>query len=419
MKKTFKILLATLVATLAMIPGGTLRAQNGTMSPYSRYGYGILRDNATSAQRSMGGTGYAMQSGRQINAMNPASYAAIDSLTFLFDMGVDLTSLWSEENGRREQDWGGGLDYITMQVPVGRYMGASLGLVPFASTGYSFGSAIDNGSVSRSGTGSINQLYLGWAGRPFKGFTVGAHIAYLFGSVTNDLYAVTSSGSSSIFERQMSVSDWRTEFGVQYGFNINPSNRVTLGLVYAPQKGLRGKSYGIYYDTSVDKVQPDTVAGDHSLKGRYSLPETWGAGLAWNWRSRLLVEADFTYQPWSKAKYAAVQDFEQTRMANRYKGALGFQYTPDPRGNYGQRIQYRLGGYYDRGYVMIGDNHTRDIGLTMGMGLPVPGYKSVVNIGFEWRNRRCTPNPLIKENYLNITVGINFNEMWFRKNKLY
>ncbi|MDE6298038.1 MAG: hypothetical protein K2M10_00130, partial [Muribaculaceae bacterium] len=50
-------------------------------TPYSMYGYGILGDRATSMQRQMGSVGYAMNSGRQINVMNPASYAAIDSLT--------------------------------------------------------------------------------------------------------------------------------------------------------------------------------------------------------------------------------------------------------------------------------------------------------------------------------------------------
>ena len=73
-------------------------AQNGTMTPYSAYGFGVLRDHATSTQRAMGGVGYAMNSGRQINAMNPASYAAVDSLTFLFDMGIDVTALWQEES---------------------------------------------------------------------------------------------------------------------------------------------------------------------------------------------------------------------------------------------------------------------------------------------------------------------------------
>ena len=115
-------LIAALIAIIAAT--GAAFAQNGIITPYSRYGYGILRDNATAAQQSMGGIGYAMASGRQTNVMNPASYARIDSLTYLFDMGIDVTSLWSTEtnpDGEKlsENDFGGGLNYITMQFPVG------------------------------------------------------------------------------------------------------------------------------------------------------------------------------------------------------------------------------------------------------------------------------------------------------------
>ena len=88
----FRTLLAAVVLMGAAFGAA---AQNSTMTPYSRYGYGQLSDNASSMQRSMGGVGYAMNSGRQINVMNPASYAMMDSLTFLFDMGVDFTILQS------------------------------------------------------------------------------------------------------------------------------------------------------------------------------------------------------------------------------------------------------------------------------------------------------------------------------------
>lgn len=415
---------SNLIALVALVAafigcGYGLYAQNGTMSPYSKYGYGFLSDNATAAQRTLGGTGYAMNSGRQINVMNPASYAAMDSLTFLFDMGIDLTSKWSSSGSVKEQDFGGGLDYVTMQVPLGRYMGASVGLLPYSSVGYAFGNAIENGAVSRSGSGSINQLYLGVAGRPFHGFTIGANIAYLFGSTVNDVYATTISGSTTLFQRQMSVSDWRADFGVQYSFYVNRENRFTLGLVYSPKKDLHGKTYGIYYDTSIEPVVPDTIAGDHSLKGHFSLPETWGAGINWQWRNNLMVEADFTYQPWSKAKYDGGEAFEQTRFANRYRLGAGVQYTPNSRGSYSQRIQYRMGGFYNRDYLMVQTNNVRDYGLSVGVGLPVPGYRTILNLGIEWRHRQCSPVALIKENYLNITLGINFNEMWFRKNRLY
>ena len=109
-----------LIAILALGSIFTIEAQ--TRSPYSKFGFGLLNDNASSAQRAMGGVGYAMNSGRQINVMNPASYAAIDSLTFLFDMGLDMNMSWSSEydaNGDKVHgsNVGGGIDYITMQFP--------------------------------------------------------------------------------------------------------------------------------------------------------------------------------------------------------------------------------------------------------------------------------------------------------------
>ena len=73
-------------------------AQNGTTSPYSRFGYGILGDNAIGAQRAMGGVGYALHNNRQINVMNPASYASMDSLTFLFDIGLTYQNTRLRQN---------------------------------------------------------------------------------------------------------------------------------------------------------------------------------------------------------------------------------------------------------------------------------------------------------------------------------
>ena len=85
-KAKFKTLAAIVAVVMAIFTAG---AQNSTISPYSRFGYGLLSEQANAAQRGMGGVGYAMRSGRSINFMNPASYAAIDTLTFLFDMAAD------------------------------------------------------------------------------------------------------------------------------------------------------------------------------------------------------------------------------------------------------------------------------------------------------------------------------------------
>ena len=398
-------------------------AQNGTMTPYSRYGYGILKDNVSASQRSMGGVGYAMNSGRQINVMNPASYASVDSLTFLFDMGIDFTNMWQTEvidsKKLSDKQSGGGLDYITMQFPIGKYMGASVGILPYSSVGYSFGSEIENGATSRQGTGSINQLYLGLAGKVFKGLTVGVNVAYLFGSTYNDSYAYTSSGSSTLFEREFEVRDWRMDIGVQYSLGLSPKNRLNFGVVYSPKKDFNGHAITYAYDMNQESAPVET--DNIKLRDNFSMAETWGAGIGWEWDKRLYAEVDFTYQPWSKTKYQGgmQSDASDSQLDDRYKFAAGLQFTPKLRGNYVQRIQYRAGAFYNHDYLRILGNNVREYGASIGFGLPVPSLKTIINIGVEWSHRQATPDPLIKENYLSVTLGLNINELWFLPSKIY
>ncbi|MDE6126558.1 MAG: hypothetical protein K2G30_06340, partial [Muribaculaceae bacterium] len=96
-------------------------AQNSTVTPYSRFGYGVLEQQANTQQRGMGGVGIAMRSGRQINFMNPASYATIDSLTFLFDIAANTKMLGTEEGSEKGHNFTGGLDYAVMQFPITKY----------------------------------------------------------------------------------------------------------------------------------------------------------------------------------------------------------------------------------------------------------------------------------------------------------
>ena len=151
-----------IITALIILGAGTMvaTAQTST-SPYSKLGFGILNDNATGIQRSMGGVGIAMQNGRQINVMNPASYSQVDSLTFLWDIGMDITNSWSKDGDKTGYNLGGGLDYITMEFRLAKNLGGAIGVVPFSSVGYSFGGDINDGTDSRQGSGGLSELFAG------------------------------------------------------------------------------------------------------------------------------------------------------------------------------------------------------------------------------------------------------------------
>lgn len=411
-----KLLLLLCVASL------TAAAQNVT-TPYSMYGYGILGDRATSMQRQMGSVGYAMNSGRQINVMNPASYAAIDSLTFLFDIGADMAMLWNKEGSSREHSIGGGLDYITMQFPITHYLGASVGLLPYSSVGYAFGNDIAHGTKDNQGTGGINQAYIGLAGK-IGPVSVGANVAYCFGTIRNDVYSQPSNTGRTLFEHVMQVRDWDLNFGAQYTQRIGQWGKGVAGVTYAPKKSLHGDSWATSQEVIADS-RPDTLA-TMKLGGHYYTPTSIGAGLSYTYerRSRIMVELDYTWQNWKDARYSALTQsgvdgkpdkvlFEGMQFADRNRYAAGVEWVPLLRGNYLQRINYRLGAYWCDDYLVIKGNQVREYGVTAGFGFPTVEGKTMVNLGLGWKHRSAHPQTMLSENYFNITLGVNFNELWF------
>lgn len=412
--KVFKHIISTLVLVAACTAPALAQPSS---TPYSKLGFGVLGDNATGIQRSMGGVGIAMQNGRQINVMNPASYSQVDSLTFLWDMGIDITNCWSKEGKNSGYNLGGGLDYITMEFRLGKNIGAAIGVVPFSSVGYSFGGDISNGYDSRTGSGSLNELFAGVGYQPFKGLSIGANFSYLFGTTTNT--TTVDFLSSTNFSRSLEVRDWNLHVGLQYAFNISRKNKVVVGLTYSPKKSMHGTALGTMGDLSQDS-KLDTV-NNINMKGNYELPHSFGAGVSYTYDNRLNFELDYTYQQWSKAKYTPLDYFEapQTKWNDRWKISAGMSYLPNPRGNYFNRMTYRVGAFYNNDYTNVNGNDVRDYGLGIGFSFPaLAGNKTLVNLGVEWRHRYTAPTNLIKEDYLNITLSVNFNEMWFWKNKI-
>lgn len=409
--------MAALVCTVPAL------AQN-VSTPYSMYGYGILGDRATSMQRQMGGVGYAMNSGRQINVMNPASYAAIDSLTFLFDMGADLSFIWSQEGDAKEKSTGGGLDYLTMQFPIIKYLGGSVGLLPYSSVGYAFGNDISHGTMENQGSGGINELYLGLSGK-IKGFSIGFNVSYDFGNIVNDVFANPSSGSTK-FEHVMKVRDWNIVLGAQYTQKIGRYDRFVLGATYSPKKTLLGTTWATIQETTQEST-PTEVAR-MSLKNHYYTPNSVGAGISYTHErvSRFNVEFDYTWQGWKDCRYSPLYSIDNPEVVvfngmefnNRSRYAAGAEYVPKLRGSYMQRAAYRLGAYYTDDYLKIHGNGVREYGVTAGVGFPTVEGKTMINLGFEWKMRQAHPQALLKENYFNITLGVNFNEVWFFKRKI-
>ncbi len=395
-------------------------AQSNTKSPYSRYGYGKLADNSIGMSRAMGGIGYGLRNGQQINAMNPASYAAMDSLTFLFDIGANMQKSWFTEGIKKGSNLNGGLDYVAMQFPVSKWLAVSAGLIPFSFVGYDYGQNVNDTILYHSGEGGLSQAYVGVGANVYKGLALGVNFNYMFGNLTyadevympNNYYA-----QDSRFDQKVHVSDFRILLGAQYTYKFNKKESLTLGATFSPKKTLLGHitdKKAVYTSGSSSDAIIDTTSRT-SLKNAYELPNSFGIGLAYTKANHLTVGLDVTFQDWSKAKFANRTD----SLNNRLKIAVGGEYIPNVQSlKYFNKIRYRLGAFYNRSYIKVQDSRLDEYGVSCGLGFPLRSDRSIVNVSLEYVRQAPTVKYFVKEDYLRVTFSLSFNEMWFFKSKL-
>ena len=76
------------------------------------------------------------------------------------------------------------------------------------------------------------------------------------------------------------------------------------------------------------------------------------------------------------------------------------------------RVTYRAGLKFIDGSLEVNGQDIKDFGINFGLSLPV-GRMSKANIGLEFGQRGSNDFGLIKENYLNLMIGVSLNDLWF------
>ena len=416
----------TLCALLLTMVTGMAIAQNNTNSPYTRYGYGDLSDQSFGNSKAMGGIAFGLRDGAQINPLNPASYTAIDSLTFLFEGGVSLQNMNISGSGVKLNAKNSSFDYLAMQFRLHPRIAMSIGLLPFSNVGYSVSdSKVDNGvSQTRSftGDGGLHQLYGGIGVKVLKNLSLGVNASYFWGDITRTrtiIYPATSESYSYIQQMGVSISDYKLDLGTQYTLDFNKKHSMTIGAVFSPKHKLNN-DYTVTTQVS--------TTNSNNLDATLELPNTFGVGFTYNYDKRLTVGADYSLQQWSKTKFgvntsddAVREDFNETyTYCNRHKVSVGAEYIPNLMGrSYLSHIKYRLGAYYTTPYYKIGGKEaTREYGVTAGFGLPVPRSRSILSISGQFVRISGQESAFVNENIFRVSIGLTFNERWFFKRRV-
>lgn len=426
----------TTCAVAVACTGSVCAQTNGSNSPYSRYGFGLLGDGGNAFNKGMAGTAYGMANGQELNTKNPASYSAIDSLTMLFDFGLSLQNGNLQYNGRKTNAKNTSIDYITSGFRISRGLGMSVGLIPYSTIGYetSTESTVQNGPATVTqtntftGDGGLHEVYVGLGWAPFKPFSVGVNAGYLWGDMTH----TSSMGFDDTNVRgntQTYYTDLRTykiDFGVQLTLPLGKKNSLTLGLTYGLGHDIKSDAYYYNYVTeSSSVVSGDTLKCDKA----YQLPHTLGAGLTWTHNNSLRIGVDYTFQKWSDVKSpTVVTDAYGTQSYTAQKGSYtdmhkisaGVEYVPDAQSiRWRKRVRYRAGFSFTTPYTKIdGHDGPNNFLASVGVSLPISNRfnsRSLFHVSAQYERVNPKTAGMITENYFRISLGITFNERWFMK----
>jgi len=420
-----RILVSFLIASSAM----TAFAQGATNSPYSQFGLGEIAQQGSSLNRGMDGLGIALHQGNQVNTANPASYAYVDSLTMLFDMGLSASLTHFEENGVKKNARTGNFEYALGSFRLSKNVGATFGVLPVTNVGYDYYSSrymSDMQSTmltSYTGDGGLQKLIVGLGAR-VGNLSAGFNVGYLWGGYNHSIVLSSSTAVNNLTKKyQADVSSYVLDFGLQYDLRLSKKDKVTLGATY-------GLGHKLNADATCDIINSNsTISKADSthlvIANALELPHTFGVGLAYTHQNTLTIGVDGTMQRWGELKFPKESEGQYQlasgMLKDAYKMTVGTEWVP--RYNSRRlidRIKYRIGASYMTPYYKIGTiDGPKQYSVSAGFGIPIQNQinaRSYVNISGQWVKQSV--DGLLKENTFRINVGVTFNERWFAKWKV-
>ncbi|MDR2938236.1 MAG: hypothetical protein LBU92_04780 [Prevotellaceae bacterium] len=390
-----------------------------TYTPYSMYGFGDLSRPGLTATGAMAGITTGVRDARQVDFVNPAGATARDSvLNFVLDFGGELKNFYSKSAATSTSYNTGNFHHLVAAFRAGRF-GVNFGVTPYSRVGYEVEKQELDSEILAT-TGSVRYLYRGEDGLNQLFFNLGFDITrklavgvgakYFFGNLSryyNVEYASVdfyNTKSSSVLK----LSNVVPVFGAQYTLGLGKTKHAVLGTSFQPGIDMRATEvvssvvYGMKYDTAFYRS---------ASAANVLMPMQINVGASLVSGDRWLLGADFCYQDFSKVAVMGHSD-----MGASYSVKLGGYYTPnlyDVR-YFHKRLTYRGGLRYERTPYQFQGHAVNDMAVTAGISMPMRGA-GYLSIGAEVGQRGAISNGMVRETYVNLSLGVTLFESWFKK----
>ena len=436
LKGRFSKIVAVLLAMI--LAGQSLCAQDGAFTgftPYSIFGAGDVLTQGSAFNKGMGGVGIATRNKRFINYLNPAAVTARDSISFMAEMSVFENNRLFAQNGHSSGNNTFNVNNITISFPITRSSAMMLGIAPYTATGYKYSYVLEDPTVIANtgnavyysaGKGGTYQLFAAAGVTFWKRLSLGVEGRMLFGKIEKaTVFSFAKSAYSDINSGyNLSLNGNSAKFGLQYEQPLGSNVILGVGATYSTPVSLKGTVED--YRISAGSAQTDTLRFSRDTigvtMGNITVPKEIGLGISINHSDNWRAEINYSRSDWTNSGMDVAKGFAvkgassfDTRLSETYRA--GFEIVPNRNDirYYYKRCAYRVGVYYENSRFAVDGNQIKDIGLTFGASLPVFRYYNAVTFAVAAGQRGSTAGNMIRERYVNFTVGFNFHDIWFRK----
>ncbi len=424
----YNLLKYFLLVSIILMIGANASGQSDLSSPYSRFGLGdIITSSPNPVLKGMGGVSNAVSGPALLNPANPATYAKLDSLAFIFDAAFYMKNSTFATGRLSETGSNSSFNYASVGISASKRWKIGLGVMPYSNREYNviterYEEATGAHNVSYEGEGGLNQAFFANGIKITDNLSVGFTASLLFGTLFDNtsVYYPDSTfflnGKRSI---NMRISDLKLDYGILYRLPI-PNYNITLGFTYSQGADISSKrdifirnmfkGFGNQVENPID-----TLLYVENEKVDIKIPHGFGFGITIDKGDGWMLGADFNWDGWKGFTMNGANDSIQ----NSWNVAIGGSYKPKSTSisKYYKKITYRAGLHYDQTYYYVYGNSINRFGISLGAGLPVPRSLTSLNVAVEFGTMGTIQNNLVRETYVNLSVSMSIFDKWFIKKK--
>ena len=172
-----------------------------------------------------------------------------------------------------------------------------------------------------------------------------------------------------------------------------------------------------YFYSGIDEKSNVSIIDQQNSKDSNLIPMEFSLGAGYGKDAKWFLGTQLDYK-----KGETIQFLGQPFInKDSYKIAAGGWYIPNYNNfrNYFSRVTYRYGAYYEKGNLSFNGTDINQFAITGGLTLPFENKSgsrmSGIDLGLELGKRGTIDNNMIRQNFVNLKIAINFADKWFRK----